>query len=142
MRQVLKIAIKAHAHEAVMLREAERRSLHIARNAKEVFEREDQKHKEDKETSDFHYLRYWNLHQRRTHNLRKEQRDQFVAYAFVRGVPYKNIEDVENNKSAPDWKHVEELSMLIVGKTPDNIQRWEQWYQEARGIQDQPQKTA
>lgn len=141
MRKVLKIAIKANAAHAAELRYEERHSLHVARNSMDIFRRDEEKYQEDEKTADFHYDRYWNLHQKRTHELRKEQRAAFVAYAFIRGVPYSVIETKAKNP-------VNLNRVMVVAKshfegTPQEFaQNWERFSQEIKGVQNEPQKTA
>lgn len=47
------------------------------------------------------------LHYHRTHDVRIEQRNSMIAYAFLRGVPRHLCEP--NAKTQPDWKRVEKM---------------------------------
>lgn len=54
-----------------------------------------------------HYWRYVSLRNHRTGVVRKEQQSAFLAYAFLRGKTYKEVE--RTTKSEPNWKRVVEI---------------------------------
>lgn len=78
----LKVKIKSLAAEAQIIRMEENRSLPGSRMQQE-------------------------LHQHRTLDVRKEQRNSFLAYAFLRGIPLSVCE--KGAKSEPDWKRVAQI---------------------------------
>lgn len=47
------------------------------------------------------------LHFHRVCDVRREARHSQLAYAFIRGVPYKVVEP--NSKNAPNWSYVAKL---------------------------------
>lgn len=55
------------------------------------------------------YEKYWNLHTARTQKLRREQRYRYLAYAFLRDVPYE-IAEAAGTYSIPDFTYIEHFS--------------------------------
>lgn len=68
---------------------------------------------------------FWSLRNHRTNVVRQEARSTFIAYGFLRGVPYKSIEDT--NKPV-DMERVQAL-VAKYGKEDRRIlmQRLEEW---------------
>lgn len=79
-------------------------------------------------------VEYWSLFKHRQ-ELRSEVRSSFLAYGFLRGVPYKAIEKkLRPSTPQPNWDRVQSLIVKFgVGTKTDLIQRFEQWKQEAEG---------
>lgn len=70
---------------------------------------------------------FWGLRNHRTNEVRKEARSSFIAYGFLRGVPYK---DVEVTDKPIDTDRVE--SLIAKFGTEDKrvlMQRFEEWLQ-------------
>lgn len=143
----MKARIKAMAIESTELRKSELAALIKARTLSENAAREedDKKSELDLEAADFHYLRKWNLHHKRTAILRKKARSHYLAYAFLKGRAYSDLE--EKCHETPDWDKVERLVMEY--STPhltrddeesygDNIikvkQKFEEWIQLAKAV--------
>jgi hypothetical protein len=72
------------------------------------------------------------LHDHRIKIVREEARSAQLAYGFLRGKPYRQIEN--SCKSAPDWKRVHQLIKKYGGPLaasasdkdfpPEDIKRW------------------
>ena len=60
-----------------------------------------------KEYEEKNIWRYVSLRNHRIYVVRKEQRSAFLAYGFIRGRAYKEVE--QSTKSQPDWKRVLEI---------------------------------
>lgn len=56
--------------------------------------------------------KYVSLRNHRIYDIRKEQRSAFLAYGYVRGREYKQIE--QPNSSEPDWGRVAEIVKKFV----------------------------
>ncbi len=47
------------------------------------------------------YERFWGLHNRRTHTLRKTNRHNFLAYGYLRGKSYREVEEKSREAGEP-----------------------------------------
>lgn len=50
-----------------------------------------------------------NIQTHRVNKLRGEARCTHLAYGFVKGVPYRAMEDKETTKSEPNWSNVQRM---------------------------------
>ena len=57
--------------------------------------------------------RAMNIHRDRTHLVRKEARCVHLARMYLKGTPYKKVEEVFY--SGPDWDRVKELVCMVTG---------------------------
>lgn len=134
----LKVLIKTCANHAKNLRLEEKKSLGKARLFKEVGNREleeaVEKAVKDLAKSEGFYSLYQNLRHQRVHQIRKEARHLQIAYAFLRGRDYIELE--ETCYQNPDWSLVEKNVFSFVDDTdcdPRIIkQNLERWIQEGR----------
>lgn len=108
----LKSDVHINTYAAQYLREREQKTLYFARGARGILTKHfslkhqkgaakpdypqhilDFKPLEDADTkADAAYLRRWNLHHKRTVELRKKARVTFLAYNFLRGNDYFDVE--------------------------------------------------
>src|SRR5687768_3608540 len=120
MITLLKLNIKAHAFLSKSIREQERHHLSNGRKLRGIFSK---KHDQGEEKpvapqnkipedadrfADEAYLRYWNLHETRVHGLRKETRAMNLAYAYLRGKSYLNIE-----QSCKEIPNIEAIASFV-----------------------------
>ena len=97
----LKVKIKTLAQEATFIRKEERKAL-ISRWWLE-------KHQKAEESS-LYSSEYTRLHEHRVVNVRKEQRDSLLAYAYIRNVPFKNVEQNHKlGKSKPNLNNITDM---------------------------------
>lgn len=61
------------------------------------------------------------LHFHRVYHVRNALRVALLAYAAIRGVPYKVVE--RNAKSQPDWRSIK-IKAKRFGANEDRIDRW------------------
>ncbi len=47
------------------------------------------------------YNRFWGLHRFRTHVLRKQNRHNFLAYGYLKGKSYREVEEKSREKGEP-----------------------------------------
>ena len=109
MQVYLKIKIKSLGAEARFIRKEERKTLKQGRYWL---------HKEPPVAAE-HYGTYNSLRRHRVFDLRKEARSTYLAYGFLRGVPYERIE--APNSSNPNWDAVQRMVEKYGGK--DLVQR-------------------
>lgn len=102
---------------------------------------------EEAYTAQDFFDRYQNLRHTRAVLLRRIARVQFLAYGFLNGLEYKAIEsttvEANSNKVYMDrliWPDVEETVFLYIEDNAENRQRFEQWLQEAKGVENEPQR--
>lgn len=64
------------------------------------------------------------LHEHRVNSLRHEARCSYLAYAFLRNVPYLTVE--RSSKSDPNWKRVWEMAQRFstVRLEEDGFKTW------------------
>ena len=96
----LKIKAKTNMAEARYIRKEERKVLRHQRWLQNFEDTEDARQQA--------YDRFWGLHSHRTNELRKEARATYLAYAYLRGTPYS---EVENTADPQSW---------FIGKTGNN----------------------
>lgn len=87
----LKIKAKTLATEARYIRKEEHKVLRHSRWLRNFEDTEDARQQA--------YDRFWGLHSHRTNELRKEARATYLAYAFLRGVPYSQVENTADPQS-------------------------------------------
>ena len=159
----LKYSLKANAFEAQQLRAAEQKALGFHRTIMGIASLKHQvgearpnpvlnvPDEADEKLSEEVLNRYQNLRHRRTHALRKKARATYLAYGFLRGYEYSDIEYYAHE--APDLDRVERIIFdnieiptdVEAARTiiHDTKQRWERWRQFALGVEDEPmRKTA
>lgn len=134
---ILKSEVKGNSTKAKTLRKEADRALHNGRFFAVIGEAEGSKEqKEDSEKSEAYYNLYQNLRHRRTHELRRKQRHLFLAYAFLRGFEYVEIETVKY--SNPDFNEVERIIFTFLDSEKndprDVKQTFERWVQEAKKV--------
>lgn len=152
MSTFLKVQVKALAHEAKTLKQAERHTLARGRALKGKVNRKHAKgetpaapseenlkmfawakgHPEEAIIqADEAYVRYWGLTHYRKNVVRKEARSTHLAYGFLRGHNYDEIEFGSYEK--PDWTRIEQLAVIWAeNEDPRDVkQRFEEWYQKA-----------
>lgn len=149
-----KAAIKATTAQAVFTRHEEEKVLNHARKkwhiagvasaTKDI----DKCMEEAYGAQDFFDI-YQNLRHTRTVLLRRLARAQYLAYGFLNGLEYKDIEnktvEANSNKIYMDrliWPEVEGIVFYYIEDNPENRQRFEQWLQEAKGVENEPQRVA
>lgn len=94
-RTYLKVKIKSLAEEARIIRHQERSFKARARAAKKT------------ETKQALYGTFWGLKGHRIVDVRNEQRSTLLAYGFIRGRRYSQLEQKCERK--PNWKRVKEI---------------------------------
>lgn len=86
-----------------------------------------------KELAQRDYDIFWGLQHHRKNVVRKEARDTHIAYCFLRG---RAFEDIERTRyTNPDWKNIERM-VLTFGEVDERIlkQQFEEWVQQAKAI--------
>jgi len=77
-----------------------------------------------------HFNRYWGMHQHRIFDIRKEARTAQLAYGFLKGKPFREIEN--RSYSQPNWDRIEKLAIRYGEVDPDLIkQAFAEWKREA-----------
>ena len=95
----LRVRIKELAQEAVFIRIEERRAK--ARKSWEEHAR---------------------LHDHRVNAVRPAARSAQLAYAYLRGIPYRAVE--RSAKTTPDWKEVQRLVRKFSQVSGDDLAEW------------------
>lgn len=136
MLDFMKVEIKSNAFMATSLRLQEKKAIDKARFFKIISDREGEETKESKfdalRSSEYYNL-YQNLRMKRVHELRKTQRMMFLAYGFLRGWDYEDLEGFCHDE--PDFNVVEKY--IFFWNTDEGIdprvmkQEYEMWVQEA-----------
>lgn len=145
----LKVKIKSLAAEARVIRTEENKALSRARAFKGKYrKRHDveshkpekpawvlrfEKYGEAKETSETEYEKFWGLKRHRINVVRKEARDSHIAYGFLRGREYQNIE--QSRYIDPDWKNIERIVLRFnSGDIEEQVilQRFAEWLENAK----------
>lgn len=158
MIENLQIKIKTLASEASHIRKVERKQLGIMdfesqtqsfRHQKDEPRPEPRKWPVPRENSQEVYdeatAKYWNLHHHRVNILRKEARINHLAYGFLRGVPYKEMEITTHDRldtfedQAQDYPERRIFAKIrAVAKRHNTMdardfnQRWAEWIDNAR----------
>lgn len=126
MRLNLKIKIKSLAAEAKIIRQEERKYLKHARAC------------ESEEHAEEHRFTMRSLQSHRKGGVRSEQRCSLLAYGFLKGMPYKRMEQScrENNK--PNWDTIEKMAIRFGADQRDIKQRFAEWKDEALNEKETP----
>jgi len=125
MLSYLKIKCVSLAAEAALIRKEERKHLRTARYCKIV-----DPNGQVPEVSDFHYQNYFGLHAHRVFDVRREARVAHLAYNFLRGMKYSDIENPPHNRTInpPNWQRVRELVRKYGPSNDENLmERFEEW---------------
>lgn len=70
------------------------------------------------------------LHQHRLYKVRTEARDTYLAYGFLKGRPYTQIENLRYRD--PNWENIARMARLYGPRDPRNLmQHFEAWKQAA-----------
>ena len=114
----LKIKIHTLADEARHIRREEQKALKRARHGKaaEEFHGNVCDYRVD-------YYAYEDLREHRTGPVRSHARSCQLAYGYLRGVPYKKIEQKHRPDNDPDWREIEKLVRRF-GGDPTNLKAW------------------
>jgi hypothetical protein len=109
----LKVKVISLAQESVTIRRMERRlRKQRARASKPEHIEEHQRHLDS-------------LHAHRVHQVRGESRLSHLAYGFLRGVPYRKMEQVVRKNNEPDWERLESMVSRFGGRrNPGEVERW------------------
>jgi hypothetical protein len=150
-RTELKIVIKSLASVAIHTRLEESKALDNARYnlAKAGAKHEDENPEQEVDrvmtdayrSMDFYDI-YQNLRHQRVHKLRMEARAHLLAYGFINGREYSDMEEKTHdhikhlNKAL--WPVVETIVFNTLDNTHDNRQRYEEWLQIAKGVANEP----
>lgn len=133
MLDFMKVEIKTNATTAKFLRLQEKKNLDAGRLYREVMGREEEGIADIKEKMDSFYNIYQNLRSKRVNELRKIQRVMFLAYGFLNGWDYKDLED--NSHTVPDFNVVEKYIFYwlpVDTFDPREVkQEFEMWIQQA-----------
>ncbi len=108
----LRLAIIATAAAALEARYLAAEALESGRNHASKIGSDLEKNY-SKEAAERDYDNYWNLTHFRKQQLRRQQRNQLLAYAFLRGVPYAKVEDkdkVHNHLTKDDWNDIKDIA--------------------------------
>lgn len=72
---------------------------------------------------------YWGLHQHRIEDVRKEARNTCLAYGFLKGKTYNEIE--KKVKTKPDWRRVMQLVLKYGEGDPEIMkQQFKKWQED------------
>lgn len=101
-RLMLKIKLKSLAEEARIIRKDERKVNGWKRDS---------------------------LHRHRVVNVRREARDSYIAYGFLRGHKYRTIEpSTRANRPGPNWRNVQAICSRFGDYTnPIDIEELKKW---------------
>lgn len=135
MKVYLKVKIKSLAAEAQMIR-SEERKCNIGCRARVKIRRRLRKSNELTTTerskmerqlaapSEKAMKAFWGLRYHRVYDVRGEARAAHVAYGFLRGRTYAQVEGAA--LSSPDWPRVEAL-VKKYGDESDRMQKFAEW---------------
>ena len=129
----LKIKIATLAFEATVIRHEERKRLETHRGYLE-------RRKEAGETPDTSSMApgYWGLHEHRTGIVRWAARHNLLAYAFLRGRSYAEVE--AQGSEEPDWDEVKKVALRFEGDIATHEARWVEWVKAAKEYRALPVK--
>jgi len=129
----LKIKIKSLAAEARIIRHEEHKAL---TNGRKCAREATQLNHDGKDATAFgsyrdeHYSAWRSLRHHRADHLRGISRSNHIAYSFLRGRSYAEVENRCASDNKPDWAAIEKV---IKGfGIPDDISRWPAWLEEAK----------
>lgn len=135
MFKVLKVAVKAIADGARHFKLEEAKAIRKARTfrvsaAREKGAEATEAQIEDEVRSERYYDLYQNLRHKRTHELRKQARILQLAYGFLRGKSYKDIEEFAYEQ--PNWDAIGRAAIEFSDTEDSRFwnQKFEQWKQE------------
>jgi hypothetical protein len=115
MKVYLKVKVTSLAEEARIIRR-------IARKVRAAHDRK-------RHPGDVPPQAWFGLNAHRTFDVRREARSSHLAYGFLRGVPYRAME--EKAHEAPNWKRVEQLvTKYGEGDPRERMQRFSEWKEE------------
>ena len=135
MKVYLKVKIKSLAAEAQMIRQEERK-CNIGCRARIKIRRRLRKSNElsidDRARMERQLVKpsenamkaFWGLRYHRIYDVRDEARAAHVAYGFLRGRTYAQVEGAA--LSSPNWERVEAL-VKKYGDAPDRLQKFSEW---------------
>lgn len=146
----LKEEIKGVSSESQNIRKKEQQALTNGRKLKGIFSR---KHAEGEippvapqyelpenasEKAKEDYERFWGLHHRRTHILRKANRHNFLAYGYLRGKNYRDVEITSRENGEPIdvfsiASCIQEHKNLADNDMIDEEIKIERWIEEGNG---------
>lgn len=115
----LKIKIKYLAVEARIIKKEEQKVLAHARKCNSTPRLQ--------EYAEGHYVDYEGLREHRLNVVRKHSRLNGLAYGFLRGTPYAQME--AKTHSPPDFGEIRKLAKRF-GAVGD-LSRWDQWLRDA-----------
>ena|SRR5260221_13365701 len=125
MLNYLKIKVVSLAAEARLIRKDEHKQLKWARFCKNFSTNTNAlKH------SDYHYRVFFGLQQHRKLDVRSESRHSNIAYGFLKGRKYSQIEKVQHNKNTnpPSWDRVWNLVRKFGEGSSDELRdRFVEW---------------
>lgn len=132
MIDLLKISIKTNTSSAHHFRLQEQKHLYKGRLYNGTYEKPDTEESIiDQERSEKFYSIYQNLRQKRVQELRKKARHELLAYAFLRGFDYEEVE--EKAHFTPDFDIVERIVFDYLNEDPRVVkQQFEEWVQLAQ----------
>lgn len=160
MRHIMKSLIKGQTLSAIQLRSREQRCIDLARNNREKAASKDKRIANDarvqaERDSEVFYNKYQNLRDRRINQLRKEARITFIAYGFLNGLKYSQIERIHHTDV--DWVAVGKMIVMFGGNdikllksfstwgenamkhcSAEKRQKFEEWYQTMLKVADEP----
>ena len=122
----LKIKIKTLAAEASFIRKEERKALKAGRYWHYADAPRDPD-KSGRAMADA-YRTYESLHEHRTGIVRTVARTNLLAYGFLRGTSYAEMESY--SKTDPDWNSIEKLAKRFGSK--EDQERWASWLEVAQ----------
>lgn len=87
---------------------------------------------EDKARRD--YDLFWGLHHHRQNVVRKEARDIHIAYCFLKGRDFEQIE--QSRYTNPDWKNIERMVLTFGSGIDQRIlqQQFAEWLERAKSM--------
>lgn len=121
MRDYLKTKCLSLTSEAKIIRRLERQRLKKARRAMELGK--------DK-SSEYNYRVFFGLRDHRIGDVRNEARHSNIAYGFIRGRSYNEIEKA--SRTQPNWKRIQELVVKYgEGDKTTLFDKYTQWKNKA-----------
>lgn len=114
----LKIKIKTLAYEARIIRKEERKHLQLARCLKVVEPLE-------VKLMTKHYRAFWDLSEHRKGKVRHAARENGLAYGFIRGRSYAQMEAKCRPDNRPDFKSIEKIARRFGAL--EHKERWADW---------------
>lgn len=114
----LKMKIKSLSAEARIIRQEEHKELKFGRRCKTLNLKEPYTTK--------HYSNYFRLHGHRTEDVRSEARHSLLAYGFLRGRDYLQMEQSAHTK--PNFGRIEKIASRFSDMDKREFaQRFEEW---------------